>query len=92
MADVVVTIRIMPNKPNIDLSEIEIEAKKEILEFCNSKELKTQIQPIAFGLKALDIFFVMDENIGSTEELEHKISHIRGVESVEVTDVRRAVG
>ncbi|MBI2652947.1 elongation factor 1-beta [Candidatus Woesearchaeota archaeon] len=92
MADVVVTFRIMPQNPGINLSHIEVEAKKEIVKFCNSKEFKTQIEPIAFGLKALNILFVMDENKGSTEELENKISQIKGVESVEVTDVRRAIG
>lgn len=92
MARVVVTLRIMPNSPSINLSEIEPKAKKEIIGFCNSNEFKTKIEPIAFGLKALNILFVMDESIGSTEKLEKKISKIEGVESVEVTDVRRAIG
>ena len=92
MASVVITIKIMPNKPDIEFSKIEAEAKKEIVDFCHSKEFKTQIEPIAFGLKALNILFVMDESKGSTEALENKISEIDGVESVEVTDVRRAIG
>ena len=92
MANIVVTLRIMPSDTSIDLSKIESEAKKEIVKFCNSQEFKTNIEPIAFGLKALNIFFVMDEAIGSTEALEQRISRIDGVESVEVTDVRRAVG
>lgn len=92
MADVVVTFRIMPENPEIDLSKIEAEAKKKIISFCNSHEFKTSIEPIAFGLRALNIIFVMDENKGSTEKLEEKISEIDGVESVEVTDVRRAIG
>lgn len=92
MAKVVVSFRIMPQNPSIDLSKLEAEVKKEIVAFCNSKEFKSQIEPIAFGLKALKILFVMDESIGSTEELEKKISQIDGIESVEVTDVRRAIG
>lgn len=92
MANVVVTLRIMPTDTGIDLSKIESEAKNEIVKFCNSKEFKTEIQPIAFGLKALDILFVMDESKGSTDALEQKISQLDGVESVEVTDVRRAIG
>lgn len=92
MASVVVTLRIMPQNTEIDLNELESEAKKEIVEFCNSKEFKTEIQPIAFGLKSLNILFVMDESKGSTEALEQKISQLDGVESVEVTDVRRAIG
>ena len=92
MASVVVTLRIMPNNPNIDFPKLESKAKEEIIGFCNSKEFKTQIEPIAFGLKALNILFVMDESKGSTEKLEQKISQIEGIESVEVTDVRRAIG
>ena len=82
----------MPRDIDIDLSEIEKKVKKEIVDFCDSKEFKTQIQPIAFGLKALNIIFVMEESKGSTEKLEGNISRIEGIESVEVTDVRRAIG
>ena len=92
MARVVVSLRIMPQSPDVDLSELETKAKKEIVDFCNSQEFRTEIQPIAFGLKALIIIFVMEESIGTTEKLEQKISQLEGVESVEVTDVRRAVG
>ena len=92
MARVVITIRIMPQSPDTDLYKIEAEAKRKIVKFCNSQEFKMKIEPIAFGLKALDIIFVMDEDKGSTEELEKDVSGIHGVESVEVTDVRRAIG
>ena len=92
MARVVVTLRIMPQNTSIVLSNVEAEAKKEIIRFCNSQEFKTHIEPIAFGLKALNIIFVMEESIGSTEKLEERIKYLHGVESVEVIDVRRAIG
>jgi len=92
MAQVVVTLKIMPQSPEVDLAELEIQAKKKIVDFCSSQEFKTQIQPIAFGLKALIIYFVMEEKIGTTDRLEQAISRLEGVESVEVPDVRRAVG
>lgn len=92
MAKVVVTLRIMPKDPNIDLSRLESGIKKEIVDFCSSEEFKANIEPIAFGLKALKMIFVMDESKGSTEELENRISRINGIESVEVVDVRRAIG
>ena len=92
MARVVVTLRIMPQGTDVNLSKVEEKAKKEIVHFCHSKEFKTNIVQIAFGLKALDILFVMDESKGSTEALEQKISQLDDVESVEVTDVRRAIG
>ena len=92
MARVVVSLRIMPKDTHVNLHDVEKHAKEEIVKFCNSQEFRTQIVPIAFGLKSLNIIFVMDEAKGSTEELEQKISQLGGVESVEVTDVRRAVG
>ena len=48
--------------------------------------------PVAFGISSLNLIFIMDESIGSTETLEKDISGIEGVNSVEVVDVRRAVG
>jgi len=92
MARVVVSLRIMPQSPEVNLSDLETKAKREIVDFCNSEEFRTEIQPVAFGLKSLTILFVMEESIGSTEKLEQKIAELENVESVEVTDVRRAVG
>lgn len=91
MALVVVTLRIMPESVDTDLNKLEEEASKLIKDFGGDPG-KTNITPIAFGLKALDILFVMQESIGSTEELEKKIAKIKGINSAEVTDVRRAVG
>ncbi len=92
MAQVVITLRIMPSNVEIDLHALEGKVKHEIVKFCNSQEFRTSIQPVAFGLKALQMIFVMEENIGSTESLENEIAKIHGIESVEVTDVRRAIG
>ena len=36
--------------------------------------------------------FAMDESIGSTDALEEEIKSIHGVNSVDVVDVRRAIG
>lgn len=91
MANAVVTLKIMPESPETDLKEIENKAALSIKEF--GGELgKVDIQPVAFGLKSLNLIFVMDESIGSTEKLEDNIKEIKGVNSVEVTDVRRAIG
>ena len=91
MADIIITIKIMPESPEINLKEIEEKAKVEIENF-GGEVGKVEIEPIAFGIKALKLLFVMDEEKGSTEELEKDISEIMGIKSVEVTDVRRAIG
>ena len=92
MARVVVTLKIMPESPDVDLSNIEVEAKKKIIAFSQSDEMKIEQEPKAFGLKALRITFVADESKGSTDSLEQDIKSISGVNSVEAVDVRRAVG
>jgi len=92
MAQVVVTLKIMPVSPESDLSLIQSKAEEEIKIFSGETEIKAEQEPIAFGLKALKLLFVMDESKGSTEELENKIKLIDGVNSVETVDVRRAIG
>ncbi len=91
MADVVVTLKIMPVSPEVDLDEIQEKAEEMISGFGGDVG-KVKVEPVAFGLKSLNLFFVMDEAIGSTDDLEEQVSEIEGVNSVEVTDVRRTIG
>ena len=91
MAQVVVTLKIMPEGVDTDFSTIEEEATRLISEF-GGKVGKTEYEPIAFGLKALNLLFIMNEDIGSTEALEEDIKKLEGVGSAEVTDVRRTIG
>ena len=92
MANVVVTLKLMPESPEVDLSKIEIEAKKRIHKIVGPGDMKIEQEPIAFGLKAIKIMFIMNEAMGNTEPIEDAVANIDGVQSVEITDVRRAVG
>ena len=92
MANAIVTIKIMPISPEADLAKIEESAKEKIKTFAGEGETKTEEEPIAFGLKALKIIFVMDENKGSPDPLAEDINSLEEVNSAEVVDVRRAIG
>ena len=92
MTNVIVTLKIMPESPEVDLHAIEADAKKKIIDFAGPGDMKIEQEPIAFGLKALKIIFIMDEAKGSTEPIEDAVEEIKGVQSVEISDVRRAVG
>ncbi|MBS3113078.1 elongation factor 1-beta [Candidatus Woesearchaeota archaeon] len=92
MANAIITLKIMPISPNVDLTKLEMQVKDKIKTFSGETQTKTEIEPIAFGLNALKIIFVMDESRGSTEPLEKEIETIKNVNSVTVTDVRRALG
>ena len=85
----------MPESPEVDLEKIKEEVQEIIRNFTGRREpedQKVEIEPIAFGLKALKIIFTMDEAKGSPDVLEEKIKGIEGVQSFEVVDVRRAIG
>ena len=95
MATAVVTVKIMPESPEVDLEVIKDKVQSILREFTGRDdpvEQKVEIEPIAFGLKALKIIFTMDEDKGSPDVLEEKITSIAGVRYFEVTDVRRAIG
>lgn len=93
MASAIVTLKIMPESPDVDLSTIQERVEQKIDGFTgDSGEKRIAKEPVAFGLSALKVTFVMDEDIGSTEKLEQEISGIEGVNSVDVVDVRRAIG
>ncbi len=92
MAQVIITLKIMPESPEIDLNNIIEQAKEKIVGYAGEGEVKVVEEPIAFGLKAINITLVADESKGSTDELEKNISDIQGVNSCEVIDVRRALG
>ena len=92
MAKAVITVKIMPVSPEVDLTKVEEEAKKLIADFAGEGETKTTIEPVAFGLKSVNIIFVMDETKGSPDPVAEKITELEGVNSAEITDVRRAIG
>ena len=92
MANVVVTIKIMPSSPDIDLEKIKQEAREKIMSFTGIDEFRYSVEPIAFGLKALIITTLSPEEKGDLEPIEKSLSSIEGVESVQIIDVRRAVG
>ncbi len=81
----------MPDSPEADLDEIESRAKQMIEDF-DANVSSTEHNPVAFGLKAVEIILSMDEDKGDTEDLEKEIEGIEEVQSVQVTDVRRAIG
>ena len=93
MAQAIITLKIMPESPDVDLDALQLAAEAKINAFVGEDgEKRFSVEPIAFGLKALNIIFVMEEKQGSTEPLENALASIDGVNSVEVTDVRRAIG
>lgn len=91
MAQVIITLRIMPTDVKVDLSILEKHAVKEIEKF-GGKIGKINHEPIAFGLKSLMISFFSDESKSNLDPLEDSIRNLENVESVDTVEVRRAIG
>jgi translation elongation factor aEF-1 beta len=85
-----VKIKIMPSSPEANLKNIEQEAEKIILKE-GGKNCTFQREPIAFGLNAVIAFFAWQEE-KELELLESKLEKIKEVNSVNLIDIRRAIG
>jgi len=90
MGKALVKIKIMPESPDIDLQNIEEEAKKIVKEIAGT-EAKTEREPIAFGLNAIILQFMIDESI-PLEGVEERLKVIASVSSIDIIDFRRAFG
>ncbi|MCF7871518.1 elongation factor 1-beta [Candidatus Woesearchaeota archaeon] len=92
MAKAIATVKVMPSSPEIDLDALENKIKEVIVGFVGECETKTTVTPVAFGLKQIEVIFVMDENLGSPDPVAEKLEEFEEVNSAEIVDVRRAVG
>lgn len=91
MAFVTITLKVMPENPETDLNSLK-EKIEGVINSYEGKGTKVEEEAIAFGLIALKFMFNLDESKGNTDSLEESIKNIEGVNSVEVVDVRRALG
>jgi len=87
MARVVMTMKIMPDGVEIDLDDLLEKIKSVVPEGTDTGAV--EIQPVAFGLKAIRVNFVRDESLGGTDDIEAAISAVEGVAQVEVEMVSR---
>lgn len=85
-----IVIKVMPKSTEIDLKKIEEQAKLKLLNH-KSDVISSETQDVAFGLKALMLTVMWPDEKG-TDELEKIISKIKGVNSVQIVDMRRAIG
>lgn len=90
MATVAVKIKIMPVSPETDLEKIKIRVKEK-MEREGIKKPMFEVQPVAFGLKALIVTFGWPEE-KELEKFENSLKEIEGTNSTEVVDMRRAIG
>lgn len=93
MANAVVTLMIVPEEPDADTKHIAKVAEEKIDAFVGKHMQKhIKVEPFVFGLKKIEIQFMMNEDLGSPDSVAEEVAAIDGVKSAEVTNVTRAMG
>jgi elongation factor 1-beta len=88
MGDVAAKIKVMPESVETDLAELKEKLKAVIPA---GAELHGDIveEPIAFGLKALIVTLIVNDQEGGTEAVEEAFAKIPGAENVQVVEAYR---
>jgi elongation factor 1-beta len=87
MGEVAVQIKVMPQSPEVDLEQLK--RKIELALPNNARLYSFDIQPIAFGLKALLVTVIVGDVEGGTDSTEQALSRVDGVESIQVVTATR---
>ena len=85
MSKVLVILKIFPEGLEVDLEKLK--EKINIL----IKPEKMELEDIAFGLKAIKVSKIIDDDGSILEEIENKLKTIEGVSSVEVIHITRTI-
>lgn len=91
MAVVAVKIKVLPESPEVNLQKMKEEIEVSLIKAGAVKINSIVEEPIAFGLKALIVFFAWPEQ-HDTSIAEDAIKKIPHVSSEEIIDYRRAFG
>ena len=87
MGDVLTTMKIMPDSPDVDLDAIKATIESSMPEGAKLHDMAEE--PIAFGLVAIILQFITEDGEGGSEPVEEMVQAIDGVASIEITGVGR---
>jgi len=82
MGNVALILRVMPESPEINLEDLKREIKALLPGLADIKE-----EPIGFGLKALKLAVIVNDQGGESDAVEQKLNGIKGVERAEIVEL-----
>ncbi len=85
MGDVLITYKIMPDGVDIDFEKMKEDVKGKIGSL--GKIAEFELQPVAFGLKALIVRVVVKDEGGIADKIEEELGKIENVQGVVVEEV-----
>lgn len=88
MASIIVRTKILPEDISIEPDELLKRIKESTSKVAKIKA--HTVEPIAFGLNALIIDFMIEDAEGGTDPLEESLSSVAGIGSTEILGVSRA--
>ncbi|MDD2615326.1 MAG: elongation factor 1-beta [Methanosarcina sp.] len=88
MGDVAAKIKVMPESVETDLAELK-EKLNAVIPAGADLHGNIVEEPIAFGLKALIVTLIVNDDEGGTEAVEEAFAKVPGVENVQVQEAYR---
>jgi len=88
MGDALAQVKVMPESPDVDMTSLKAFCEKKAVAKSTKDQVKIEEEPVAFGLKALTITFLVDEDAGNLDAFEDDLrSHddIRDAETVSIS-------
>ena len=92
MGKAVITFKIMPESPEVDLEPIKEQAKAIAQENGAIGEMQVKEDPIAFGLKAVLVLAMYEVGDNDFDGMAAKMAEIENVQSAEVAKMDLALG
>lgn len=92
MAKAIITFKLMPESPDVDLEAIKIKALEIAEEAGAIGQMQAKIEPIAFGLKAVLILAMYEVEGSDFDAIAERMGQIEGVQSAEVAKMDLALG
>ena len=85
MAQVLITLKVMPKEAGIDLDKLENDVKSAV------SPDRIVREPIAFGLVALKVSKLVEDAEGQVEAIESKLKSLEDVGEIEVVEITRTI-
>ncbi len=87
MGEVFLKYRIMPEGADTDLDALQQAIKAALPEFASMQNCEAK--PFAFGMKALEIGFVVEDEEGNNDKVEAAVSGVEHVQGVDLLEMGR---
>lgn len=92
MARAIITFKLMPESPDVDLAPIKEKALEIAKENGSIGEMQAKEEPVAFGLKAVLVLAMYEVEGKNFDDIAAKMKEIEYVQSAEVAKMDLALG